>query len=144
MSKSGKSSKSSARSKRNVCKDYTPRIGGTRPDHADGFQIMDVTYFGKPPADTPIEYDIVKWEQCEPFEAYSLRDGKRHTYTEHCYSVGRLEWNDREPCFEFSSIGLRWLEANPPQEVVDMILKFAEEKAKELTDLDSGGSWFDE
>ena len=98
-----------------------------------GYQIRDVVYIGLPPKDTPPRYDIVKWHMHEkPFEAVDGLTGKRVTVTESCYTVGWLVWNRKEPCFEFESCGLRWLEENPPEEVVDMVLKFAEEKGKEL------------
>lgn len=111
--------------------EYTERI--------DGFQIRDVSYFGKPPANAPIRFDIVKWfPEEEPYVGtvyHSTPTGfvsKKELVTEHCYSVARLEWNDNEPCFEFYSVGLRWLEEKPSDAVVDMILKFCEEKEKEI------------
>ena len=108
---------------------YTERI--------EGYQIRDVTYIGLPPKDTPPKYDIVKWAVADPpYEALDLISGKRKLVTEYCYTVGRLVWNRKEPCFEFESCGLRWLEEKPSEAVVDMVLKFAEEKAKELEEED--------
>ena len=101
-------------------------------DRIDGFQIRDVTYLGEPPKDAPIRFDIVKWEQTEPRRVINLKTGQYEDSTEYCYSVGRLEWNTKEPCMEFYSIGLRWLYANPPQRVVDAIIEFAEKKSEEL------------
>ena len=103
---------------------YTPRT--------DGIQIADVTYIGKPPKDTPPRYDVVKWEKSEPFESIDIRTGKREIHTEYCYTLGQLEWDAREGCFDFKSIGTRWLEAKPSDRVVDMILTFCREKGKEL------------
>ena len=104
---------------------YTERI--------DGYQIRDVTYIGMPPKDAPPMYDIVKWNTYDtPTRMLSLDTGKYENVTEYCFSVGTLVWNPKEPCFEFESVGLRWLEAKPSEAVVDMVLKFAEEKAKEL------------
>lgn len=34
-------------------KEYTERV--------EGYQIRDVLYFGKPPENAPIRFDIVKW-----------------------------------------------------------------------------------
>ena len=104
--------------------EYTERI--------DGFQIRDVAYWGAPPIDAPIRYDIVKWVQTEPREVYSVEQRKYIKSTEYCYSVGFLEYNAHEPCFEFQSVGLRWLECQPTQRVIDMILEFAEKKEKEI------------
>lgn len=103
---------------------YTPRV--------DGIQITDVTYIGKPPENTPPRFDVVKWESSEPFESIDIRTGKRETHSEYCYTLGRLEWDAREGCFDFKSIGTRWLEAKPSDKVVDMILTFCREKGKEL------------
>lgn len=104
---------------------YTERI--------DGFQIRDVVYIGLPPKGTPPKFDIVKWAVADqPYEAMDIATGKRKMFTEYCYSVGMLVWNRKEPCFEFESVGLRWLEEKPSEAVVDIVLKFAEEKAKEL------------
>ena len=88
---------------------YTGRI--------DGFQIRDVTYIGLPPKSTPPQYDIVKF-------SIDKKDGLP--------GFGDLVWDSKEPCFDFKSVGLRWLEANPTQAVIDMVLKFAEEKEMEL------------
>ena len=104
---------------------YTGRI--------DGFQIRDVTYIGLPPKNTPPQYDIVKWVKADkPYEAIDWETNKPVLVSEYCYSVARLVWDSKEPCFDFESVGLRWLEANPTQAVIDMVLKFAEEKEKEL------------
>lgn len=111
--------------------DYTERMRG--------FKIRDVKYLGLPPKDAPIEFDIVKWEKTEPREVDALFfDSMGRPYiekkisTEYCYSVAQLEWNDREPCFEFRSVGLRWLEAKAPPIVVDMIIDFCRKKEKEI------------
>lgn len=115
-------------------KEYTDRV--------DGFQIRDIAYFGKPPIDAPIRFDIVKWVQEEKPHigtVYRSTDSgdwiaKEEIITEYCYSVGMLEWNSHEPCFEFKSVGLRWLEAKPSNAVVDMILDFCNQKEKEIGD----------
>lgn len=110
---------------------YTERV--------DGFQITDVSYFGKPPKDAPIQFDIVKWVQTEPEEVMCYWTNEhggiecgRKVQTEYCFSVGTLEWNAREPGFEFRSVGMRWLEEEPTEAVRQMILRFCEEKEKEI------------
>ena len=107
-------------------------------DRVDEYQIRDVTYFGKPPKDAPIEFDIVKWIKTEPQEViyvdFDENICEKRMSTEHCYSVGRLVWNAHEPCFEFESVGLRWLEEKPGDAVIDMILKFCAEKEREILD----------
>lgn len=101
-------------------------------DRVDDFQIRDVNYIGLPPKNTPPQYDIVKWVQTEPRKVISWETMKEETVTEYCYSVAHLVWNRKETCFEFQSVGLRWLEANATKNVIDMVLMFAEEKGKEL------------
>lgn len=98
--------------------EYTPRL--------NGFQIRDVNYLGGKPKNAPIKFDIVKWEKNDPpIEVLDLETGKKRMSKEHCYSVAQLVWNEREPCFEFRSVGLRWLECNADESVVQMILRFA-------------------
>ena len=112
--------------------EYTERI--------EGFQIRDVSYFGKPPVDAPPTFDIVKWfPEKNPHVGtvlHQTENGKwiarEEMITEHCYSVGFLEWDAHELDFQFRSVGLRWLEEKPSEAVVDMILKFCDEKGKEL------------
>lgn len=87
-------------------KEYTPIV--------EGFQIRDITYLSDDKNYEknfyPTEFDIVKWNKDNSVKS--------------CYSVGYLKWNPREPCFEFQSIGLRWIEAKPSEKVCDMILLF--------------------
>lgn len=111
--------------------DYTERV--------EGFQIRDVTYFGDPPVNAPIQFDVVKWKPEEnPHLCDSFRkvNGKwvveKKLITEYCYSVGTLKWNEHEKAFDFESVGIRWLEEKPSETVIDMILKFIEEKEKEI------------
>ena len=63
------------------------------------FEIRKCTFVGDPP--TPDyhkwNFDLVKWEK------------HRESDSEYCFSIGHLEWNRREPCFEFRSCGLRYL-----------------------------------
>ena len=100
--------------------DYTERV--------EGFQIRDVVYFGKPPKDAPIKYDIVKWCQHDrPFMAHVFENGMdcgEKEITESCYSVAFLEWDAHDACFELRSVGMRFVEAKPSEAVMDLILDF--------------------
>ena len=60
------------------------------------FEIRKVTFIGDPPSKDYHKYnfDVVKWADDNS----------------HCFSIGHLEWNKKEPCFEFKSIGTRYLE----------------------------------
>lgn len=112
---------------------YTERV--------DGFQITDPTYFthnGLPLEPTPPTFDIVKWEQHKPMKVTAVNriNGKwvcrEEISTEHCYVVAALVWDRHEWCFDFNSVGLRWLEARPTETVIQMVLDFAEKKGKEI------------
>ena len=114
-----------------MMKTYTERV--------EGFQIRDVVYFGKPPEDAPIRFDIVKWyPEKNPYIGtvyHSTENGwetRKEMITEHCYSVGILEWDSHEPQFVFHSVGLRWLEEKPSEAVINMILEFCEKMEKDL------------
>ena len=98
-------------------KEYTPIV--------DGFQIRDIVYLGCD-SDHKIEnnFDIVKWVKCDPHNVIDAKTGKEKIIDQYCYSVGRLEWNEKEESFNFKSIGLRWLESNPSTKVIKMILAF--------------------
>ena len=102
-------------------------------DRIDGFQICDPSYVPgfEPKCTTPV-YDIVKWYTHEPLEVYDMLTREKKTVTESCYVVARLGYDTHEPCFDFESIGLRWLEAHPTQAIIDAITEFAEKKADEI------------
>lgn len=95
------------------------------------FEIRDIVYFGKPPKDRPIEFDLVKWQEHEPYEVIDLGTGEKKMSTKHCFSIARLWWNDHEPCFEFESVGLRYLE-NREDGLEEWLLKWCELKEYEI------------
>ena len=100
-------------------------------EHTDifkGFQIRDICRLNelpepptttKPEPPTTTKYDVVQWF-------------KGHGEEPHCWSVARLVYDEKEACFDLESIGLRWLESHPDQEVCDWILKWCEWKIMEL------------
>ena len=109
---------------RKVMNEYTGRI--------DGFQIRDMIYLEDPPKDE-IAFDIVKWAKYDsPKAIYDVCEKRVITTDEYCYSVARLVWNPKEPCFEFQSVGMRWLECNPTEKIIVAIRAFADHKAKEI------------
>ena len=109
-------------------------------DRVDGFQIRDTVYLCDPPPTTPPRFDVVKWvQEKEPRLVTALeRDENGKWYAvdkwseEYCFSVATITWNAHESWFDFESVGTRWLEENPTDAVVKMILDFCNEKAKEL------------
>ena len=49
----------------------------------------------------PKRFELVKWYDHEPYIH------GESTSTRSCFVVAWLEWNDKEPCFELKSVGLR-------------------------------------
>lgn len=59
----------------------------------------------------PNKYDLVKWEyRKEPIEIYDLELGRKRMSDKFCFSIAHVYWNEKEPCWEFKSVGLRFLE----------------------------------
>lgn len=73
----------------------------------------------------PKKWDVVKWVKCDPHEAIDLKTGEKKMYDKHCYSVAFLEWNSKEPCWEFRSVGTRFLE-DYEEGLCEFILKWCE------------------
>lgn len=55
----------------------------------------------------PKRFELVKWYDHEPIPVTNMRTGKVENSTRSCFVVAWLEWNDKEPCFELVSVGLR-------------------------------------
>lgn len=55
-------------------------------------------------------FELVKWYDHEPTPVTNLRTGKVENSTRSCFVVAWLRWNDKEPCFELASVGLRLVE----------------------------------
>ena len=49
----------------------------------------------------PNRFELVKWYDHEPYIH------GESTSTRSCFVVAWLKWNDKEPCFELTSVGLR-------------------------------------
>lgn len=59
----------------------------------------------------PKKYDVVKWYKTDkPMEVLDGRTGEKKMQDTFCFSVAHLEWNAKEPCWEFKSVGTRFLE----------------------------------
>lgn len=97
-----------------------------------GFQIRDCQYLCEPPKNIPLRFNIVKWYNHDPYEVTNIETGEKTTSTESCYSVANLEYNEKESCFELISVGLRWLECHPDEDVENWLIKWCEYKLQEL------------
>lgn len=62
-------------------------------------------------SEDPNRYELVKWYRTdEPVEVTDLQTGEKKIRDLFCYVIAFLEYNDKEPCWEFRSVGLRYLE----------------------------------
>lgn len=77
----------------------------------------------------PKKWDVVKWQRHDPIEVTDWKTGGKKIITHSCYSVAQILWNDKEPCWEFKSVGTRFLEYYEDG-LCEFILKWLE-----LTDL---------
>ena len=57
----------------------------------------------------PTRFDVVKWQKHEPIEVYDIALGKKRMSDRSCFSIAFLYWNKKEPCWEFESVGTRFL-----------------------------------
>lgn len=74
----------------------------------NGFQFRAPTYLDG--HFEPFKFDLVKWEDHEPYEVYDLTEKQYKMSKRHCFSIGSLIWDKKEHYFEFKSCGLRYLE----------------------------------
>lgn len=77
-------------------------------DEWNGFQFRAPTYIDG--HFEPYKFDLVKWEDHEPYEVIDGYTGEKKMSSRHCFSIGSLTWNPKEEWFNFKSCGLRYLE----------------------------------
>ena len=83
----------------------------------------------------PHKFDLVKWVEHEPYEVLDFYTGEKIMSTKHCYTVGMLVWDDKEPGFTFESCGLRYL-VERIDGLEEFILDFCDMMEKELLEED--------
>lgn len=74
----------------------------------NGFQFREPLYLDG--HFEPHKFDLVKWEEHEPYEVIDFYTGEKKMSTRSCFTVATLIWNAKEHGFEFESCGLRYLE----------------------------------
>ncbi len=97
-----------------------------------GFQIRDCNFIGEPPEDAKYKFDVVRWSNHEPYEVVDINTNEKKFSKRHCYSVATLVYDPKEADFELHSVGLRWIEEHPDDDVEDWIIKWCDYKAHEL------------
>lgn len=98
-------------------------------DEWNGFQFRAPTYLDG--HFEPHKFDLVKWEDHEPYEVIDFYTGKKKISTRSCFTIATLFWNAKESGFEFESCGLRYLERRIDG-LEKFILDFCEMMEKEL------------
>jgi hypothetical protein len=80
------------------------------------FEIRKPTFIGNPPSADYYKYnfDIVKWADDNSY----------------CWVIGMLKWNKKEHCFEFESVGTRYLQ-DREDGLEEWLLKWCELKELE-------------
>lgn len=59
----------------------------------------------------PKKWDLVKWCKREkPERVFDLKLGEYRMSDTYCFSVAFIEWDEKEHCWEFRSVGTRFLE----------------------------------
>lgn len=58
----------------------------------------------------PYQFDLVKWENHNPYEVTDWYTGEKRMSKRSCFSIGKLIWDTKDECFDFESYGLRYLE----------------------------------
>ena len=71
------------------------------------FEIRPTTYLDG--HIDPKHWDVVKWYDHDPFESIDFVTLEKKTSTRSCFSVAHIWWNEKEPCWEFESVGTRFL-----------------------------------
>lgn len=58
----------------------------------------------------PNKFDVVKWYDHKPMEVIDWKTGEKKTSTRSCYSIATIWWNEKEPGWEFKSVGTRFID----------------------------------
>ena len=98
-----------------------------------GFQFRAPVYLDG--RHDPYKFDLVKWEQHEPYEVIDLETGEKKWSTENCFTIAWLKWNPKECYFKFDSCGTRYLE-HRIDGLEEWILEFCDMMEKVLGDYD--------
>ena len=82
-------------------------VGGKINIRFKDFEIRPTTFLDG--HKDPTKFDVVKWQKHEPIEVYNLSTGKKEMSDSCCFSIAHIYWNEKEPCWEFESVGTRFL-----------------------------------
>ena len=71
------------------------------------FEIRPTCFLDGPT--DPKRWDVVKWHDHGPVAVTDWNTGEKKISTRSCYSVASLKWDEKEGCWDFKSVGLRFL-----------------------------------
>ena len=95
----------------------------------NGFQFRAPTYLDG--HFEPYKFNLVKWEDHEPYEVLDLETGKKKISSRHCFVIATLTWDRSEYTFDFESCGLRYLE-HRIDGLEEFILEFCDSMYEQL------------
>ena len=95
----------------------------------NGFQFRAPTYLDG--HFEPYKFDLVKWEDHEPYEVLDLKTGEKKISSRHCFVIATLIWDRSEYTFDFESCGLRYLE-HRIDGLEEFILEFCDSMYEQL------------
>ena len=58
----------------------------------------------------PKRFELIRWYDHNPVPVTDMRTGEKKMSTRSRFVVAWLKWNDKEPCFKLTSVGLRLVE----------------------------------
>ena len=92
----------------------------------EDFFVEDLTFLREPPLRSmPLRFAVSKMERHNPpIKLTDFRTGELRELQYTSFVVGEFVYNAHEGCFDFESVGTRWLEAHPSAAVEDMALQF--------------------
>lgn len=71
-------------------------------------------------------YELIKWYKTEsPIEVTIAETGEKKMKDTFCYVVAWITWNPKEPCWEFESVGMRFID-DYEEGLCEYIKKFVE------------------
>ena len=81
-----------------------------------------------------LRFDLVMWVNADkPFETVDWHTGKKSMRSRYRISVAAMHWNRKEPCWEFQSVGTRFLE-HYENGLSEMILDWMQKHIPEADD----------
>lgn len=98
-------------------------------DEWNGFQFRAPIYLDG--HFEPYKFDLVLWQDHKPYEVVDIYTGKKKMSNRSCFSVAQLNWDTKDHCFDFRSIGLRYLQYRIDG-LEKFILDFCETMEKQL------------